>query len=206
MAKIFHVYQLNCWLLSWNISPDVWLSYHESRRNFAAFRINGTFKNMFLENRLATFSNSNTLIRRKVQKTSPVKHRSASFVLALFEIQRAFTCWWQHSSNGLMITVRVVRRHWRQCRSSAANWILISLTSWQSQGAQKLKIPPSFAEYQVSGVLPLVIHRPEEISARDSFRVLLLWTEDSINLAFQDFKSQKTHSQRPLHTSYILRL
>lgn len=33
-----------------------------------------------------------------------MKHRSTVFVLVLFKIQRAFTCWWQHSSNGLMET------------------------------------------------------------------------------------------------------
>lgn len=33
-----------------------------------------------------------------------MQHRSTDFVLVLFKIQRVFTCWWQHSSSGLMKT------------------------------------------------------------------------------------------------------
>lgn len=33
-----------------------------------------------------------------------MQYRSIDFVPVLFKIQRAFKCWWQHSSNGLIKT------------------------------------------------------------------------------------------------------
>lgn len=126
-------------------------------------------------------------------KKQLVKHQTAGSVLPLFKIQRAFTCWWQHSPNGLLQAVWVIKRHWRECDDHTANWTLTSTPLVDLCGVRNSKFHLSYAGYTGAVTLPLVAECPKEISATVPCRVLLLWERNRRILAFyEDFKSQKT--------------